>query len=161
MKKYLLFLFPLLLLAVSVPSCATIMKGGTGDLYMVGAPDDLVVEEDGELRLLERLENKGEYSFGDAFKDEMNSTKTTYYSWGIKLQNPGKERTLTLRSISTGKTKEVKIETRFRMLWFWTNLFTTGGIGMLVDELTGNWYEFAGEGDDMFYLNVAKHLNGL
>lgn len=147
--------FGLLLLS---SSCATIIKNGKGDLYLKNAPEDLVVFEDGEMLPIELMENTQAYTFKGQLRDDLGGKITTYYSYGVTLSNPSKERELVLKSDTSGEQKTVKIETRFRTLWFLVDLFTTGGIGIVVDAVTGDWYEFAGDGDDLKYLDVKKHL---
>jgi len=51
----------------------------------------------------------------------------------------------------------VNIETRGPR-WFWL-IPNMGPIGWVVDGVTGNWNDFAGEGDDTKYLDVMKHFN--
>lgn len=147
-------IFTLFTIAVIFSGCATIFKGSGSNVYFIGGPEDLKIYDDkGERIHLERKEANELYSFSDSFKDEMGGTTTTYYAWGYKFSDATKDYTLTL--VGGSKEVKVKLEPSMAMKWFWLDLFT-GGI--IVDAITGAWYELAEVNGEMNVVNVSKHF---
>lgn len=135
--------------------CATIFKGSESSVYFLNGPTDLkIYDETGKQLYLERKEAKELYGFSDSFKDEMNSTRTTYYAYGYTFPDASKTYNLTLQSGST--TAKVILEPSMAMRWFWLDLFS-GGI--VVDAITGDWYELTEKDGEMNQVDVSKYLN--
>ncbi len=149
----------LLVLLISVCAilsidCATIMKGSEGNVLLRNAPGDLRVENGSESLSISRMEDTEAYGFSESFKDEMNSTQTTYYAYGITLPNTSESYTLTLKSGE--KSATVVLKPSMAMRWFWIDLFIGGWI---VDGITGNWHELGPEGGNLKEIDVSKYLN--
>jgi hypothetical protein len=134
--------------------CATIMKGSEGNVLLRNAPGDLQVLNGSESLSISRMEDTEAYGFSESFKDEMNSTQTTYYAYGITLPNTSQSYTLTLKS--GGKSGTVVLKPSMAMRWFWLDLFIGG---WLVDGITGNWNELAPEDGEMKQIDVSKYLD--
>jgi hypothetical protein len=130
------------LLATSVSGCATLFKGNKGDVYFKGAPAGMEVLADGKKLDLEQKEDKEAYTFAASFKDEVGGTNTTFYTYGVSLEGL-QPRKLTLR-LPSGKEATVDLTTGIMWHWVVLNLFTSGGVGIVVDAVTGDWKEFYG-----------------
>ncbi len=152
MKQKIVFAVAIAVYSFVAAGCATIFKGNKSEVYFIYAPKDLLVYK-GDTRLqLSQMENKEEYSFGDSYRDEMSSTKTTYYSPGIILSPVTENHTITLKS--GGKTATVKLVPQMRMHWLWLNLFVGG---FIVDLITGHWNDLGPEGSPRV-VDVSKYL---
>jgi hypothetical protein len=132
-----------MLAATYLSGCATLFKGNKGDVYFKGAPAGMEVIADGKKLDLERKQDLEEGSkFGNVASDEANGTITTYYTYGVSLEGL-QPRQLTLR-LPDGKEATVDLTTGIMWHWVVLNLFTTGGLGLIVDGVTGDWKEFYG-----------------
>ncbi len=131
-----------ILVATSLSGCATMFKGDKGELYFKGAPRGMEVLADGQKLDLTVTEDKEAYTFGESFKDEVNNTQTTFYTYGVTLQGL-KDRQLTLR-LPSGREAQVNLTTGVMWHWFVLDLFVTGPVGLIVDGVTGSWKEFYG-----------------
>lgn len=154
--KNLVVVICLIGLSSAMWGCATIVKGSAGDVYLRNAPKDIQVYEGDSQLDLNFIEDTQSYGMGDAFKDEMDKTSTTYYAYAVTLNPSSTSHTLTLKS--GGKEATVELKPHMRSLWLVLNIFLTGPIGIVVDATNGNWDELAPEGGDIKEIDVSKYL---
>jgi hypothetical protein len=153
-QKSVLLVLLISMYAMLSTGCATIFKGSESSVYFLNGPTDLkIYDETGKQLSLEQKEAKELYGFSGSFKDENNSTRTTYYAYGYTFPDASKTYNLTLQSGST--TAKVTLEPSMAMRWFWLDLFS-GGI--IVDAITGDWHELAEKDGEMNQVNVSKYL---
>ncbi|MBI2427544.1 MAG: hypothetical protein HYV29_01860 [Ignavibacteriales bacterium] len=153
-QKFFILAIAVTAYAMVSTGCATIMKGSEGNVLLRNAPGDLQVLNGNESLSISRMEDTEAYGFGESFKDEMNSTSTTYYAYGITLPNTSESYTLTLKS--GDKSGTVVLKPNMAMRWFWLDLFIGG---WLVDGITGNWNELAPDEGELKQIDVSKYLN--
>lgn len=129
MKKTILHLTAIISVTMSITSCGTIV-GSKAQVALVDAPSNLQVTANGE-----RVQIKMEETVSTMKISNSGDTRTSYSSPVIKVPKK-KAQTIVLTSGSNSGTIETKPKANGAVIV--SDIFLFGGVGLIVDFITGN-----------------------
>jgi len=151
-KKHVLYVFPLLCVVLS--GCATIVKGG--DSWSPVQFRAATKYEDPSLDLKVWVDDepvKPKYEFSSV-RGSGNNVDTVTYSPTVDLDADG-GKAYDIRVELGGCRANFKVESSISAFWVVADIFVGLGIGLIVDFVTGAWYEF---GSDAVILDTTKWM---